>query len=58
MEACDEAGVLVWLELMFGCALYPRDTAFLKNVRLCSSDTILRRYTYSSEHMRWCTDEI
>ena len=33
MEACDEAGILMWLELMFGCALYPRDAAFVANVR-------------------------
>ena len=33
MEACDEGGVLVWLDLMFACALYPIHSAFLQHVR-------------------------
>lgn len=31
-NACDRAGIMVWQDLMFACAMYPGDPAFLKNV--------------------------
>ncbi len=32
-NTCDEAGIMVWQDLMFACAIYPGDESFLQNVR-------------------------
>uniref|UniRef100_A0A915EH97 beta-mannosidase n=1 Tax=Ditylenchus dipsaci TaxID=166011 RepID=A0A915EH97_9BILA len=33
-ELADQLGLLIWHDLMFACALYPTDQAFLNNVKL------------------------
>ncbi|KAN0015483.1 hypothetical protein ACTFIU_008216 [Dictyostelium citrinum] len=32
-EICDEFGIMLWQDFMFGCALYPTNKEFLKNVK-------------------------
>ena len=41
-ELCDEMGILIWQDFMFGCSLYPGDQAFLDNVRQEAIDNVKR----------------
>ena len=33
LKACDSAGIMVWHDFMFACAMYPADSLFLAEVR-------------------------
>ncbi len=47
-ELCDEMGILVWQDFMFGCSLYPGDPAFLDNVRQEAIDNVKRLRNHPS----------
>jgi beta-mannosidase len=47
-DLCDEMGILVWQDFMFGCSLYPGDEAFLENVRQEAIDNVKRLRNHPS----------
>ena len=50
---CDEAGILVWQDFMFACAMYPGDKAFLENVKQEAIDNVKRLRNHPSIAL-WC----
>jgi beta-mannosidase len=53
MELCDQYGVLVWMDFMFGCSTYPGDQAFLLNVQEEVKDNV-RRLRHHASLLLWC----
>lgn len=54
-DACDELGILVWQDFMFGCMHYPSDRAFLKEVRI-EAEYQVRRLQHRACVALWCGD--
>jgi len=54
-DACDELGILIWHDMMFGCALYPADEAYLAEVDL-EIEHQIRRMSHHASIALWCGD--
>ncbi|MDX1285215.1 MAG: glycoside hydrolase family 2 protein, partial [Draconibacterium sp.] len=52
-DLCDEAGILVWQDFMFACAMFPGDDAFLENVRQEAIDNVKRLRNHPCIGL-WC----
>jgi beta-mannosidase len=52
-DLCDEAGILVWQDFMFACAMYPGDNEFFENVRQEAIDNVKRLRSHACIAL-WC----
>jgi beta-mannosidase len=52
-DLCDEMGLMVWHDLMFACALYPSDDAFVASVEREARDQVTRVRHHASLAL-WC----
>jgi beta-mannosidase len=52
-DLCDEAGILVWQDFMFACAMFPGDEEFLDNVKHEAIDNVKRLRNHPSIAL-WC----
>lgn len=52
-EACDEAGILVWQDFMFACAMYPGEDHFIDNVKEEATEQVIRLRNHASLAL-WC----
>jgi len=54
-ELCDEMGVMIWHDMMFSCAIYPGDAAFLGSVEKELAHQLRRLRDHASIAL-WCGD--
>ncbi len=54
-EICDELGIMVWHDMMFSCAIYPGDAAFLGSVEKELAHQLRRLRDHASIAL-WCGD--
>ncbi len=54
-DLCDEAGILIWQDFMFACAMYPGNKEFLENVKKEAIQNVIRLRNHPSIAL-WCGD--
>jgi beta-mannosidase len=47
-DLADQKGLMIWQEMMFGCALYPRDPKFLRSIRTELTQQVTRLQHHAS----------
>ncbi|WP_080904144.1 glycoside hydrolase family 2 protein, partial [Parabacteroides sp. Marseille-P3160] len=52
-DLCDQYGILVWQDFMFGCSLYPAEGALLENIRQEAIENVKRLRNHPSIAL-WC----
>ena len=50
---CDEAGLMVWQDFMFACAMYPPDENFISDVEKEVAEQVVRLHNHPSVVL-WC----
>ena len=54
-DACDELGLLIWQDFMFGCGIYPALDWFQKSVQT-EAETTVRRLRHHPSLALWCAN--
>lgn len=52
-DLCDEHGIMIWQDFMFGCSMYPGDEAFLTNIRHEAEENVIRLRNHPCVVL-WC----
>jgi beta-mannosidase len=52
-DLCDEAGILIWQDFMFGCGMYPAYSEFLTSVR-AEAEAQVKRLRHHACLALWC----
>ena len=54
-DLCDKYGILVWQDFMMGCAVYPQDEKFCRNLEL-EAQTVVKRLRRHPSIVLWAGD--
>ncbi|MDR2891180.1 MAG: glycoside hydrolase family 2 protein [Alistipes sp.] len=52
-DLCDEHGLLVWQDFMFGCALYPAEGELMENIKMEARENVRRLRNHTCIAL-WC----